>query len=507
MEYSNNYQTKINLLFNAMTFGANALIGLILPAFLIQRLGAATYALIPISMSITSFMLIITVAINGTLSRFLSIDFNTDLKSVNSTFSTSFYVLLGLFAITSPLLGFFIYKPEVFLKIDEANVSSARILFGTVIIAFVLNSFTSLYNSIAYVKNKMHLQNISLLIQRLGILIFLSFLFLIGFISVEAYGIAVLLSTVASFAYSLKVAQELHPQLKIGKAFFDYSKFKALGELGFWLMVNQIGVLLFLQTDILVVNNLLGAEQSGIFGTLIQWSFLVRSVIGVFSTVFGPITLRLYAQGQISKLVELTMLTTRLLGMLAAIMAVVILYFAKDILRVWLGTEFEEYAFVLQVMVFHLGFNMGYSSIVNINIAYNKAAIPGIVTLFTGLLNICLGVYLVTYTSLGMLGVAIAGFVSLSVKNFIFTPLYASKIMEIHWNTYFKANLSSLWLVGFGIVLAVYLPSEIFHIHSFITLFAYSLAMTLLLGAGSWFLLKRNERIQVKEVILSKIGR
>jgi cbb3-type cytochrome oxidase subunit 3 len=32
------------------------------------------------------------------------------------------------------------------------------------------------------------------------------------------------------------------------------------------------------------------------------------------------------------------------------------------------------------------------------------------------------------------------------------------------------------------------------------------IVLTLVLGAGAWFLLRKEEKIQVKEVILSKIG-
>src|SRR5699024_7205614 len=92
---------------------------------------------------------------------------------------------------------------------------SARILFSTIIIAFVLNSFASLFNSIAYVKNRINLQNISLIINRLGIVVFLLILFVSNFITVEAYGIATLLATLFSLAYSYRVAKRLYPQLKV----------------------------------------------------------------------------------------------------------------------------------------------------------------------------------------------------------------------------------------------------------------------------------------------------
>ena len=82
-KFIDRYQTKINLIYNIVTFIINAFIGLVLPSFLIKELGLSTYSLIPLSMSITGFMIVVTISINGTLSRFLSLEFENN----NNTYS------------------------------------------------------------------------------------------------------------------------------------------------------------------------------------------------------------------------------------------------------------------------------------------------------------------------------------------------------------------------------------------------------------------------------------
>lgn len=504
-KFIDRYQTKINLIYNIVTFIINAFIGLVLPSFLIKELGLSTYSLIPLSMSITGFMIVVTISINGTLSRFLSLEFENNISEVNKTFSTAFFTLVGLFVLISPLIGLFILRPTLFLNIETQDIGSARILFSTIIVAFILNSFASLFNSIAYVKNRINLQNISLIINRLGIIVFLAVLFLMGYITVEAYGVATLLAILFSFIYSYRIAKKLYPQLKVKYQSFTKEKFRNLFQLGFWLIVNQIGVLFFLQTDILIVNKFLGSEDSGVFGTLIQWSFLIRTIIGVFSTVFGPITLGLYASNETDRLVSLTKVTSKLLGIMGAILSVVILYFSKDILGVWLGRDFEEYAIILQVMVFHLGINLAYSSIINLNIAYDKAKIPGIVTLLTGLLNIALGILLIKYTSMGMVGVAVAGGISLTIKNLVFTPLYTAKIMNIKWFVYVKTIVPSLLITILGVGLAYVYPSSLLNLENvFQLVFAigiFGIAFVIL----AWFLLCKDEKRTIIGVVRSKV--
>ncbi|MGO1751945.1 MAG: oligosaccharide flippase family protein [Psychroflexus sp.] len=505
-EMNTKFQTKINLLYNIITFVINALIGLVLPAYLIQKLGISTYSLIPISMSITSFMLVITVSINGTLSRFLSIDFVSELNDVNKTFSTSFLTLAAIFVLILPVSIFFLIDPNYFLNIELKDIYSARILFSTIIVAFVFNAFASLFNSIAYVKNRVDLRNIALIINRLGIIVFISILFFFGYIKVQAYGIAVLTSTVLSFLYSYYTARKLYPKLRIRISFFDRDKFKKLYALGFWLIINQIGVLLFLQTDILIVNKFLGASQSGVYGTIVQWSFLMRAVVGLISGILGPIILTLYAKEQINKLIELTQFSTKLLGLFSSLISITIIFFAKDILKVWIGEEFVQYAFLLQVMVFHLGFNLGFNSIINLNIAYNKARIPGIVTLVIGVLNVGMCILFLTWTNLGLTGIAIAAFIALTLKNLVFTPIYAAKIMAIDLFTYLKPIVPSVILIIIGVVVSCFFTTDNWSIDSYWQLLMYGAAFlsifSLLIGG---FFISAKERRLIKQVIFSKI--
>lgn len=503
---SNRYQTKINLIYNIITFVINALIGLVLPTFLISKLGVSTYSLIPLSMSITSFMVLVTISINGTLSRFLSIDFEKNDEDVNRTFSTSFFLLVGLFLLLTPLAIYFLIEPQKFLNIDSKDLRDATILFSFTIMAFILNSFASLFNSIPFVRNRIDLRNIALIINRLGIVVFVVILFLFGFINVQAYGIAVFAATLLSIMYSIKTANKVFPSLQINLRYFNKEQLIRISKLGFWLIINQIGVLLFLQTDIIIVNKILGAKQSGIYGTLVQWSFLVRTIVGMIAGVLGPLVLSLYAKNKINELINLTKFSTKVLGIFSSIIAITIVYFSKDILGVWLGEEFEQYYKILILIIFHLGFNNGYSSIINLNIAYNKAKIPGIVTVITGGMNILLGIILLKYTDLGLIGIGIAGFVSLTIKNLIFTPLYLSYIMQLDMKTYLKPIVPSLIITLVGVIVTILMPSSFLNISGYISLGFYGGIFILIVSIGSWFIFfNQSEKQQLKRLAFSKL--
>src|SRR5690606_31193720 len=306
--------------------------------------------------------------------------------------------------------------------------------------------------------------------------------------------------------YSIKTAKKIFPELLISFRFFDKLQLIRISKLGFWLIINQIGVLLFLQTDIIIVNKILGAKQSGIYGTLVQWSFLVRTIVGMIAGVLGPLVLSLYAKNKINELINLTKFSTKVLGIFSSIIAITIVYFSKDILGVWLGKEFQVYYKVLILIVFHLGFNNGYSSVINLNIAYNKAKVPGFVTIITGGLNILLGILLLKYTNLGLIGIGIAGFVSLTIKNLIFTPLYLSYIMQLDMKTYLKPIVPSLIITLVGVIVTILMPSSFLNISGYISLGFYGGIFILIVSIGSWFIFfNQSEKQQLKRLAFSKL--
>lgn len=500
------FQTKKNIVYNLLTFLITVIIGIWLPPFLIKRLGIEAYGLIPIAMSITSFMMLITISINGTLSRFLSIDFEDSNEAASQTMSTAFYAILVFTICLIPFIFFFSFNSHIFLDIPQNFLNNAKYLFLTVLLSFLLNAIMSLFNSVAFVKNRIDLRNLSIILNRGSLLLIIIIVFGVGFVEIEVYGYASLLAIIIALLYSYRIYKLIAPNLKLTISRFKSYKFKMMAKLGFWLTINQVGVLFFLQTDILVINKIKGAELSGVFGAISQWSFLVRSLVGIIAGVIGPIVLAYYAKKKFDELFKLTSFTTKLLGIFTSIITSVLIYFSGDILRIWLGDEFVEYKWFLILILFHLGFNLSVNSIVNINIAYNKSKIPGFVALITGLINLILGVILLVNTTLGLYAIGISGFIALTLKNFVFTPFYAAKIMGLNKWVFYKSILPSILITFLVLFMTVLLPSDILNIsNNYFKLITYSLIFGIVICLLSYyFLFNSFEKKQMLSLILSR---
>ncbi len=80
---------RVNVLSNLGYFVFNAGIQLWFTPYLIRNLGVATYGLVPLATNITNYMAILTVALSGSVGRFLTIDLaRGDLATANRTFNT-----------------------------------------------------------------------------------------------------------------------------------------------------------------------------------------------------------------------------------------------------------------------------------------------------------------------------------------------------------------------------------------------------------------------------------
>lgn len=446
-------QSLRNVYFNFYTFCVNLLIGLYLPKYLINELGVEVYAMIPLSMSITAIMLVLTIVINGSFSRVLALSIEEGYKEVEISLNSAFWGMLIIILLLLPVSFFFIYKIDLFLDIPTGVLLETRILFIVVILGFFINSIGAIFNSVAYVKNRIDLRNISLIIHRSSILITVVALFYFNFISIAVYGIGVLIASLLSSYYSYLTFRKLLPEVKLKYSNFKINVFKEVLVIGGWMFISQVGVLLFLQSDLFIVNNFKGARESGVYGALLQWSFLLRVMVGIIAGVFGPLLLKNYTNNNLGAILRISVLSTKYLGLFMSLTISGIIFFSKEILGLWLGPDFEVYDWILIAIVFHLGWNLSTAVLNNTFLVIRKIKIPALATLCFGLLNVFGSVVLISFTDLGMIAVAISGFLALTIKNIFFNFFYFAKIFKTNTSLFYKAILPSFIVIIISVLL------------------------------------------------------
>jgi len=445
-------QLPRNLLANIAYFLVSVGIGVLLVPYFISTLGVAAYGLIPLAASITGYVAIFVQSLNTVVTRFLTVDLQRgDYALANRTFNTAFVGLSALVLLMVPVVLVVAWFVPTIFDVPAGEEKGAVILFLGVSVAFLLSSWNGNFTVQLFAFNRLDLQNlvnlVSLLVQT-GLIVPL---FALRGPSLALVGGAYFAGAAAASVVSFILARRVCPHLRVSIQDFDRSRVRDLCGMGWWVVVNQIGTLLFHSVALIVVNLLFGATSAGQYAIPLQLVLLLQAVAGILSGVLMPTILSFYARGQTDTLIRITKSAVKLMGLSMALPIGLVCGLAPQILTVWVGPEFAVLAPLILLLTFHLSVNLAVLPLFSINVAYNRVRVPGAATLLLGVGNITLAVALPLLTGWGYYGVAAAGAIVLTLKNFFFTPWYATKVLGVEVQTFTPSILSGIFatiLVG-----------------------------------------------------------
>ncbi|MDY0387776.1 MAG: polysaccharide biosynthesis protein [Methanolobus sp.] len=499
-------QVPRNLISNFVYFAINVIIGILLVPFFIDNLGVAGYAIIPLATSVTSYVGLVTQSLNTAVSRYLTVDLqNQDFKKANVTFNTALFGTLGIILLTIPIAFVLSYYAPTFFDIPSSQNQDAFLLFMGVIVAFLIRAWSSNFGVALFAYNRLDLQNI---INTVNIIVQVSAIVLLFWFSspkLSYIGFSYLLGSLAAFVVTIFLSRKINPHLKLNYSDFELSRLKSLAQMGGWVTVNQIGSLLFLQVDLIVVNKLFGATAGGEYSMVLIWSTLLRAVAAMLASVVTPIILAYYARKRYEDIITFSKKAVKFMGLAMALPIGIIIGFSPQILSLWVGPEFAKLSPLMLVLLIHLVINLSVLPLFSINVSFNKVRIPGIVTLFMGFGNFILAIILSLFTDWGYYGVAIAGAIMLTTKNTLFIPWYASKVLEISKNT-FTSSIVSGFLSVIAIVITIKIINYYSEISSLITLTICCMTLSVAYIIIVWFVgLNQSDRNIIESFLPSSI--
>ncbi|RXA19409.1 polysaccharide biosynthesis protein [Methanosarcina sp. MSH10X1] len=495
-------QVPKNLITNVLYFIVNLASGLFLVPYFIDSLGVASYAMIPLATSFTAYVNLIMVSLNTSVSRPMTIELQRgEFKKANVTFNTALFGTLGIILLMLPIVVLLSYYSPSFFDVPSNQENSTRILFLGVIIAFLLRAWSSNLGVSIFAYNRLDLLNIisaiNILVQ-VGLIILF---FKLDSPNLAYIGLAYLIAAIVAFVLTLFFSHKISPQLTINIKDFCRIKANEIMGMGGWVIITQIGSLLFLQIDLIVVNKLFGTLAGGEYSIAFMWSSVLRTIAGVLISILTPVILTYYIKGRIEELINLSKSAIKLTGFALALPVGFICGFAPQLLLLWIGPEFVKLSPLMLIMLSHLVINLPVMLLFDINVAYNKVRTPGIVTFWMGVGNFLLEIILPFITGWGYYGVAVAGAIVLTLKNAFFIPWYATKVLGIPKTTFMSSMIPG--------ALAVFIVTGLCRLISFLvpvsglgTLIISGIVITIAYICGVWIFTKENAE---RQIILSMI--
>ncbi|HTE88556.1 MAG TPA: oligosaccharide flippase family protein [Terriglobales bacterium] len=492
----------LNLVANVGNLGLSVVVGILYVPFLVRHLGPAVYGLIPLISMVTSYMALITYGLDSAVARFLTIALERkDHENANLIFNVSLWGNLALGALLVIPAAFAIAHVDHILRIPPGYEASTRWLFGGAVAAFLLNQVKTPFGISSFCRNRLDLQNLVAAFEtltRVGLVVCLFCLFTPR---IEYIGGAILAGTIVSTIGMVWLWKVLTPSLRISLGKFDWSMFGNLCGTGGWVIISQLGVMLYLNIDLLLANRLFGPEQAGRYAAVLALPTLLRSLAIAVGGIFAPTMYHIYARGDIDGLVVYLNRAIKFLGLVMALSIGLICGFSEPLLRLWLGPGFSNLAPLLFLMAIHLCINLSMYPLYAVPLAANRVKVPGLVTLAIGVGNLLLALLLAGVFGWGLNGLAAAGAIMLTVRHLLFTPLYGARVLNRSYGTFFR-GLFPIVLATLATIGLCRLILSRWAISSWVELGMSALGVSLLFVAIVCLLLAPAERLALRDAVV-----
>ncbi|MBD1577921.1 oligosaccharide flippase family protein [Vibrio sp. S11_S32] len=499
-------QIAKNITVNIFSFTVNFLAAIILTPYLVSNLGVSAYGLIPIAMFFTEYVGIITQSLSASINRnlTLALQSNDDSKALE-IFNTSLVVVIFIVFFQCLVSIYPIENLNNIIKIEHGFYLDAKLLFLFTLISFSISLINSIFSVSMYSSNRLDIIQFASIFRLISksICIFLFFSF--DNISLASVGISSIIGSSVGFIITLLYWKKLTPELRIDLRKFRKKECIPIFSIGGWLLVNQIGFLLFSKVDILIVNKFLGSNSGGAYSIATKFSDLIRSISTVLSGVLGPVIMLYFAKNKIDEMVSISVRFIKYLSLSMSIPIIFVCIYSKSILSLWIGSEFEYLSPLVWLITLPLIINIGVTPLFSINIAMNKIKLPAIITLVLGFIGLVVSIILISETELGYYSIAISSGVILTLKNALFTPIYASVILNQSKFKYLYLHLSTLLfslilILIFYVVNNRYRPDTYFELFlSFVVYLSFSLSLF-------FIMLSKDDKKILKNIVAKKFN-
>jgi O-antigen/teichoic acid export membrane protein len=496
----------LNLLANLTAYGASMLASLLLTPYLVARLGLDGYALVPLANALSAFMTPLTAALNTASARDLTRAIARDDDAATSVVFNS--ALAGTVCLCAVLAGIALplaSAPQWIFDLPPGGGPDAAALMQLSVCGFLLTTLASPFEMATYARNRFDVRSA---IGVIGTIVRVG-----GTWAALAHlgpdpryvGAGILAASATSAALSVFAWRGLLPGVRLRPRDVSADALRAFLRTGGWTLVLQLGTVLFLNVDVVLVNRALGVREGALYSLAGTWTTVLVSLSAVIGGVFGPGTIAAWARGDRAAFVGRAREGVRWVAAAMALPAALVGGFAAPLLRCWQGPQFEHLAPLMATLALPMLLTLPYSPLAAVFMATDRVRAPAIAQIVAGLLKVALAVVLMRYSTLGTYGMALAGSLLLLLRASVFTAVYAARLCDFS-ATSFLADAFGAALLGLITAAGAWGLDRLVHIDRWPALIAASAAVGLVYAASVYALLLRpDERARARGAVLRRL--
>ena len=487
-----------NLISNALAFAIRIGIALWFIPYLVSQVGTAAYGLIPLAVSITSYLGIATTSIGSAVSRELILFLTRgDGDAANKVFNTALFGLVVLSLILLGPLLLISLNAGQWLNIPKGFDASATKLFLWIGGAFLITTVASPFAASSFAKHRLDLANGITILENVVRVSLVIILFLWVGTDVTHVGMATFMAAVVAAILQILLWKKLTPGLGLHPGKFDRSMLRGLFSTGGWVVIGHVGTLLLLSVDLVLANKLFGSTAGGNYALALQWGLLLRSLSATIAGTFLPTITSLYAEGDFDRVQRMLRRSIRAVGLVMALPIGLTCGFALPLMETWLGPGYVDLTPLVILITAPLILNVPTTPVYSVVMAANRVRTYGIVTLLLGLANPILAWILAVTFDWGIYGIAASTSLLLVLRSFTFDLQFSSRILGVRATGALKdLGLAALMTLLIGV--AGYFIAGSFSPNTWLKLAMCALPIALIYGVFAWLvILSPAERHQL----------
>lgn len=494
----------INLTAQIMAFAVNMGVSFIVTP-IIEEISTELSGFVGLANNFITCAQIVVSALNTMASRFITIHIHKkDEQQANEYFSSVFFGnLLMACVFLIPMLTLIVFVNKLF-QVPDLYVTDIRILWFFLFANFFVSIIGSVFGVATYCKDRLDLTSIRTIQAEVIRVVFLVTAYNLFPKYIWYIGVASLLHTTYLTLSNIQFTKRLLPEIHIKKTYFRWKKVWELVSLGLWNSLTRLSQVLLDELDILISNLFIGATAMSALSVAKTVPTAISGLMGTIVGVFSPQITIAYAKGDKKELVEIIKSSNRIMIFLMSIPIAFVTAYGDIFFSLWAKERDPHQMHILAMLGMGVLYvSMSIQVLYHVFIITKKVKANSIVMIISGVLSTSLVFILLNTTNLGLYAIAGVSTVLGLLRNLIFTPIYASKCLELKWATFYGDIFTGLFSIG-SISLVGVASRLIFHIDSYFSLIGVGILVGIIALIMNFFIiLKKNDR----KIVLDKVLR
>ena len=468
--------------------------------FLLSKLGQEGYGLIGLLIVIIGFSAVADLGLRKSLSRELTeLVHRRDRTGAKELCSTALILYLVIACLLSSVVILKAHTIVGFFKVGEEQADAAVTLMCSFVpLSFIVSFIQPVFSAGLVAHNRFDWVNscqaVFSILTSLGIFVVMG-LFNYGLWGWSAMTLLGSLMTLVGFFY-------LNRKVEMGVLFdyrsFRFSRIKSLFRLGGYLYILELTRSLSERADPLIVSGFFGPAGVALYMPASRISQVLRPFVLMLSNQMHPIATSQFVDDDTRQLQQTLLIGTKFTVILGGFVCACLFMFAESFTSLWLGAVIgDDYQLVAMLI---MGFSIidftGYCAGTQWPVLLGMARLKFIVCtqVISAIINIIVSIYLVGYTSIGIVGVLY----STMVIEIIRRPLmvwYTANVLDLKCLDYFLSSYLRSFLCSIVALLTAYWAQLFLGVDSYLCLIEVGLLCALVWLATVWFIgLSKSER-------------